>query len=84
MKANILGYNNFHLIAIVWKKSRILNNCFCIMVLYRLSEKDKNKVFGGKYQMKIQNAFDGSFLSSSKRILINVFNFEMISMSNMF
>ena len=58
MKANILGYNNIHLIAIVWKKSRILKNCFCIMVLYRLSEKDKNKVFGGKYQMKIQNAFE--------------------------
>ena len=58
MKANILGYNNFHLIAIVWKKSRILNHCFCVIVLYRLSEKDKNKVFGGKYQMKIQNAFE--------------------------
>ena len=84
MKANILGYNNFHLIAIVWKKSRILNHCFCVMVLYRLSEKDKNKVFGGKYQMTIQIAFNGPFLSSSNRILINVFNFEMISMSNMF
>ena len=50
------------------------------MVLYRLSEKDKNKVFGGKYQKKIQNAFNGYFLSSSNTILINVFNFELISM----